>query len=53
MIIGQPAHEITDLIQLVGVDAQVDLIQPRLEVADLAFHGSEITDHLAHIGQHA
>ena len=52
MIIGQPAQEVTDLVQLIGIDAQVNLLQPRLQVAYLAFHGREVTHHLTHVGQH-
>ncbi len=52
MVIGQPAQEVTDLVQLIGINAQVDLLQPRLQVAYLAFHGREVTHHLTHVGQH-
>ena len=37
MVIGQPAQEVTDLVQLIGINAQVNLLQPRLQVAYLAF----------------
>ncbi len=52
VVIGQPAQEVTDLVQLIGINAQVDLLQPRLQVAYLAFHGREVTHHLTHVGQH-
>ncbi len=52
MIVRQPAHEVADLVQLITVDAQVDLLQTPLQLDRLALHRSEVAHHLTHISQH-